>query len=449
MRSRHHTNLLAIGLAISITACGGEPNTQRQTQTQTETQPEAIGDIDLTAAARYFEEFEALCNADDGKLWGVSFCGPILLVDPSTRTAVANRADAGGVLAPRFGLFVGQLPAEVGIANTATEWSGNRWTMIMVWSISDDPKRRMRLIAHEAFHRLQPELDLAPYGEVNAHLDTADGRFWIQMEWNALQEGLSVEGAARRRALTDALTFRASRRAQFPEAAARETPLEIFEGLAEYSGMRLAGYSDADVVEAAAAKREGETGLVRSFAYVSGPLYGFLLDRSGVPWRDRVGPDTDLGALAAELLDVSAAPVGEASARAEAYGGQALQLAERERERKRMEQLAAWRASLIDGPVLIVDLTAVSSGTFDPGRVFPFDDTRTVYTTRGLIGDWGVLTVSDGAILEDNPGGRAYVSLNGAAPDRLEGQGWTLALNDGWTIVAGERSGDFLVRRSD
>ena len=105
--------------------------------------------------------------------------------------------------------------------------------------------------------------------------------------------------------------------------------------------------------------------------------------------------------------------------------------------------------SLIDGAVLIVDLTAVSSGTFDPGRVFPFDDTRTVYTTRGLIADWGVLTVSDGAILEDDAARRAYVSLDGAAPGMLEGRGWSLELNDGWTIVAAERPGDFLVRRED
>jgi hypothetical protein len=426
-------------LLLTIAACGGEPQTQ----------PQTAGSIDLTSAAQYFEEFETLCNGDDGKLWGVSFCGPILLVDPSTRAAVANRADAGGVLAPRLGLFAGELPAEVGIANTATEWNGSRWTMIMWWSLSDDPKRRLRLMAHEAFHRIQPELNLAPFGEINAHLDTADGRFWIQMEWNALQKAMSVEGVARRQALTDAMTFRASRRALFPDAAERETPLEIFEGLAEYSGMRLAGYSDAGVVEAVTAKREGETGLVRSFAYVSGPLYGFLLDGSGVPWRDRIGPDTDLGALVAELLDVSAASTDEASMRAEAYGGQALLAAESERERKRKQQLAAWRTSLIDGPVLIVDLTAVSSGTFDPGRVFPFDETRTVYTTRGLIGDWGVLTVSDGAILEDGTGGRAYVSLNGAAPDMLEGQGWSLELNDGWTIVAAERPGDFFVRRGD
>jgi hypothetical protein len=407
--------------------------------------PQMAGEIDLARAAEYLGEFEKLCAEDGGRLWGVSFCGPILLVDPVTRMAVGNQADAGGVLEPRRGVFVGELPAEVGIANTATEWSGTRWTMLMWWSLGQDRTGRSRLMAHEAFHRLQPELGLAPIGEMNVHLETADGRFWLQMEWNALQRALSVEGNDRRAAVADALTFRASRRGLFPQATARETALEIFEGLAEYSGMRLAGFSDEGVVEAVAAKREQETGLVRSFAYVSGPLYGFLLDGSGDDWRARVSPDTDLGALLAESLDLSAASTDEALRRAESYGGPELLAAESESERERMERLSAWRASLIDGPVLIVDLTVVSSGTFDPGRVFPFGEGQTVYTTRELVGEWGKLSVTDGAILEDDDTGRAHVSLVGAGSDLLEGEGWNLELNDGWKIVAAERFGDFVV----
>lgn len=408
--------------------------------------PTTAGSIDLESASRYFSEFDELCREDDGSLWGASLCGPMLIVDPPTRMAVANQADEGGVLKPALDIFAGELPPELPIANTAFEWDGTRWTMLMVWSLSEDRTRRLSLMAHEAFHRVQPELDLAPFGEICAHLDTADGRFWLQMEWNALQEALSVEGQERLDAVADALEFRAARRAHFPDAAAREVPLEIFEGLAEYSGMRLAGFSDVEVVESVAAKREHETGLVRSFAYVSGPLYGFMLDGTGIAWRDRVGPETDLGLLLAGAFDLTALSGEDALERAEAYGGPALLIAERERERLLQEQLNVWRASLIDGPVLIVDLTVVSSGSFDPGRVFPFDETRTVYTTRELIADWGVLTVTDGAILEDNVSGHGRLSLIGAEPDALAGDGWTLELEDGWEIVEAERPGDRIVR---
>jgi hypothetical protein len=404
------------------------------------------GNIDLAKAGQYFKEMDALCSEDDGKLWGVSFCGPLLFVDPSSRMAVANRADKEGVLEPRAGVFVGRLPDDVGIANTAIEWGGTRWTMLMWWSLSEDRARRSRLLAHEAFHRIQPELGLDTYGEINAHLDTAKGRYWIQLEWDALAKALLSEGDARREAVADGLTFRAARQMRFPEAAEREIPLEIFEGLAEYSGMRLAGYSPERVVEAVAAKREGETGLVRSFAYISGPLYGYLLDASGAEWRDRMGPEVDMGALLGKSLGVAAGSDEKARTSAESYGGSELRRAETDRERERNTRLAAWRKSLIDGPVLVVDLNAVSSGGFDPGKVFPFAEKQTVYTVRELIAEWGVLTVDGGAILEDDGAGRGHLSLSGVSQDLTEGEGWTLELAEGWKIFPAERAGDFVVR---
>jgi hypothetical protein len=421
--------------ALAVLSCNVAPDQQ------------TAGNIDLATAAEYFRELDAVCTEDAGKLWGISLCGPILLVDPPTGMAVGNRADANGLLEPVAGVFAGELPESMGIANTAVEWDGVRWTMIMWGSLSEDRARRLRLMAHESFHRVQPDLGLTAYGEVNAHLDTADGRFWMQMEWNALQEALLAQGEDRREAVADALVFRAARRAGFPAAVEREIPLEVFEGLAEYTGMRLAGFSNEQVVEAVSAKRAGDTGFVRSFAYVSGPLYGFLLDETGVDWRKRVSPEADVGALLAESLNVSVVSLDEADRRASTYHGAELRAAETERERERMARLAAWRTSLIDGPVLVVDLNSVTSGTFDPGKVYPFAEQQTVYTTRGLIAEWGRLTVSDGAILEDQDRGRAHVSLSGAAPDHSQGEGWTLELNEGWIVAPAERSGDFAVRK--
>jgi hypothetical protein len=408
-------------------------------------EPDRLGNIDVGRAARDLAAFDSLCARDGGALWGVSFSGPMLIVDPATRLAVANRPDAGGRLAPRAGIFAGQLPPDVGIANTAVEWGGTRWTMIMWWSLGGRLAARLALMAHEAFHRLQPQLGLETNGPLNAHLDGAEGRTWLQLEWNALEQALLADGAARRAAIGDALAFRAARRAAIPEAAAREVPLEIFEGLAEYSGMRLAGFGPLQVVEAVRAKRRDETGFVRSFAYVSGPLYGYLLDATGEAWRRALRPDTDLGAClaAAHRLEPRA---GEAEAHSAAYGGPALRAAEARRDTERQAQLSAWRKSLIDGPVLGLDLAVVTSGTFDPGRVFPFDDQRTVYTTRELLATWGRLVVRDGAILEDPTSRRGQVSLLGAAADHRSGAGWHLELAPGWNTSPGARPGDFEVR---
>ena len=48
---------------------------------------ETAGNIVLAKADQYFGEFQALCAEDDGELWGVTLCGPILLVDPPTLPA--------------------------------------------------------------------------------------------------------------------------------------------------------------------------------------------------------------------------------------------------------------------------------------------------------------------------------------------------------------------------
>jgi hypothetical protein len=410
--------------------------------------PEA-GAIDLLKAARWFADFEGVCMRDGGSLWGASFWGPILLVDPASREIVANRADAGHALVARSGVFVGRLPAGLPIANTAVEWQGTRWTMIMRPSLGDEPRPRLSLMGHESFHRLQPQLGLETAGELNDHLDCADGRSWMQLEWNALQQALLSKGDARRQAVLDALSFRAARRARFEGAAARENALEINEGLAEYSGRRLVGYSGADIVTVVKARREDESGFVRSFAYISGPLYGYLLDEANDGWRRKVTPTTDLGDLLASSMGLArTAPVSsDVEARAAVYGGPELRRSEGEREQKRQAQLAAWRHALVEGPVLIVDLAAVRSGSFDPGKVFPMGAKQTVYTTRELEAEWGVLRVEDGSILEDGNTHEGHVSLSEAAPDYSRGAGWTLALADGWRVVPGQRPGDARIAR--
>src|ERR1051326_1429352 len=87
--------------------------------------------IETALASQYFQEAQALCNRDNGKLWGVALCAPMFFVDRKTRTVVANQADKEGNLTKNGNIFVGQLPANVNIANTATEWAGVKWTMII------------------------------------------------------------------------------------------------------------------------------------------------------------------------------------------------------------------------------------------------------------------------------------------------------------------------------
>jgi len=250
--------------------------------------------IDLALAHRYFQEAHAVCSRDGGKLWGISLCGPMLFADPSTHMVVANQSDLEGNLTKRGDTFVGQLPEKEGIANTSTTWAGVKWTMI-AWPPSENEYERAELMAHESYHRIQDDLGLPGTNPSNDHLDSLEGRLWLQLEWRALRAALTHKGSERRKAIGDALVFRSHRRELFPQAGTEERSLEMNEGLAVYTGVKLRGSPDAETTGYLVKRLDDAKNtptFVRSFAYVSGPIYGILLDEEGIDWRKGLKPRT-------------------------------------------------------------------------------------------------------------------------------------------------------------
>lgn len=407
--------------------------------------------IDLKLARQYFEEAQAVCARDQGRLWGVSLAGPMLFVDPGTRQVVANQSDREGQLTPEAGVWVGRLPENLNIANTATPWAGVTWTMVR-WPLPEDGTARVRLMIHELWHRAQAGLGFPMSNPANAHLDALEGRIWLQLEWRALGRALTSAGAERRQAIQDALTFRAYRRQLFPQARSEECELEMNEGLAEYTGVKLASTTEQKARELAArglADAARNPSFVRSFAYATGPAYGLLLDEAAPTWRKALKPSDDLGALLATALalELPANLRTAAEERAMSYEGQALRAAETERENERQKRLAEYRARFFERPVLIIPLRKMNV-QFDPRNLQPLEGRGTVYPTMRVSDVWGVLTVSGGALLNSS-----WTEIRVPAPAHpearpLRGQGWTLELNPGWQLAPAERRGDFTLKGS-
>ena len=410
--------------------------------------------IDTKLAAKYFQQIKQTSDRDGGKTWGQSLYGPIMFVDPRTGNVVANQADLEHKLTPQDGVFVGKLPGQISPANTATDWAGVHWTMVM-WPVAEFRQPRERLLLHECFHRLQEKLGLPARDAVNSHLDTLNGRIWIQMEWRALERALRQTGSARTAAIADALLFRAYRRSLFPDSAKNENALELNEGLAEYTGVRL---SSADLQETAVRaniilrQARNNPTFARSFAYISGPAYGALLDLSGKPWRVSVKPTTDLGQMLQQRYGVRI-HMSEAAARAAVsrYEGEEIVTNETQQEQRRTQQIAEARKKFLDGPVLILSLTDDVRYSYDPNNVVGIDTNSTVYPTMRLVDAWGVLTVTNGAWLERDASGHV-VRVRVPAPTDLsarplKGEGWSLELTNGWEVVPGERSGDVRIRK--
>lgn len=407
----------------------------------------AMAAPDPATAAYVFEQAGRLCMADAGQLWGVSLCGPMMIVDPADRVLIANQGDPGRQLAGVDALFTGVLPPEVVLANTRVEWSGAAWTQLL-WPLPQEPALLRVFLAHELFHRVQAGLGLARAEAGNRHLDTLEGRYLLQLEWRALAQALMADqDAARRARIADALALRHARRQLFPGSDAEEAALEINEGLAEYTGVRV-GLANPEQRRAhgvyALARFLDAPSFVRSFAYASGPAYGLLLDQADPRWRGRLGPDADLGTLLAAALQVAPPPAPAMHAITGRYdpGGE-LRTAEEARERERMARLAAWRASLVDGPVLVLPLVAARL-QFNPQTLAALDGVGTVYPTLRLTDHWGELRVDGGAALLHADRKRATVALPREG-DGTSGEGWSLVLEPGWKIVPGAREGDLSV----
>jgi hypothetical protein len=250
----------------------------------------AVAQVDQHRAEAFFKEAEALCERDGGRLWGVSLCAPMVIGDVRTQTFATSQRPRE---APR--------PRGVGHLNAPIQWGGVTW-IAYIWDdlANAPPWRRNEIMLHEMFHAVQPRLGLAVGNLENEQLDALDGRYWLQLEWRALTRALRTSGAQRNAAVRDALTFRQARRRIYPAAEHNERALEINEGVASYTGTVLAASSRAEATASALAiltgAERGES-FVRTFAYVSGPAYGVLLDEASPGWHRALRSSDDLGLL--------------------------------------------------------------------------------------------------------------------------------------------------------
>lgn len=407
--------------------------------------------IDLSLVSRYFAEAAALSERDGGKLWGQPLYGPMMFADPITRSIVADRADKSGLLKPQDGVFVGVLPLEHNIANTAFEYAGIRWTMV-VWPPPEEQSRRGLLLMHELWHRIQADLGFPATHPANAHLDTRTGRTWVRLEWAALHEALRSTGPRRRAAIADALLFRTHRRTLIPSAAPDERSLEMHEGLANYTGAAVAGASAAERMQLAIEElKDGERKptYVRSFAYASGPAYGLLLDDLQPGWRTFLKATDDLGDLLGKAIGFII-PVNLADAaqeRAAAHGAAEIQAEEQAREQGQQARVAEMRAKLVDGPTLHLPFSRMKI-QLDPDGLIPLEGSGTVYPTARIADAWGILSVTNGALIDNKWSGVCVAAPNDVNTTPLVGPGWTLDLAAGWRLAPTAREGSYRLERS-
>ena len=397
----------------------------------------AVAQVDQQRAQEFFKEAQALCERDGGRLWGVSICAPMVIADRRTQTFATSQPAPGGAR-----------PRVLGIVNAPIQWGGATWGAYM-WDdvVTKTPRERKELFLHELFHGVQPQLGLMAPALATEHLDAADGRYWLRLEWRALARALRESGEERNLAVRDALAFRQSRRMRYPASVEDERAQEITEGLAAYTGTVLAAESAADAVVGALdllANAEAGESFVRTFAYMNGPAYGLLLDASSPGWTRRVRGTDDLGTLVMHALGVQ--PATDTTASAARYGGAELRASEQQRERERQQRLAELRRRFVDGPVLLIPGGGHGMSNSRGAVVIPGVGTVYFGPFRAS-GPWGTLEAERGALVASDGGSRRLAAP--ARPDggAIAGDGWTFKAAPGWVIREGARRGDYEVVR--
>lgn len=419
--------------------------------------------IDTARALSALRDASAGCEADRGALWSRSLCGPIALVDRQTRLVIANDTIAGRRFLRLGDAFVTVLRENQYVANTAFPWGGRTWTMVAL-PLPEDRYARVALVMHESFHREQEALGLRQPDALNNQLDMRPGRTWLRLEYRALARALDAlpDSRAARRHAHSALLFRALRRSIYPGSDSLEATLEIQEGLPEYTGqrlaMRLTGEGPGRVAQYVREYERNTPTFVRAFAYGTGPALGVLLDEFSPGWRDSVRTRRDLSGLLAQSIDFKAPTekslTSAARARAGDYGWDEIDRAEAARDSARAPAMRDYRARLQDGPILTLRQSRDSlSWSFDPTELIGFDLASAVYPSGNFSAGWGKLTVERGGVLVANDLSRLSVGAPNApivaGTRAINGDGWALVLNQGWSLQPDPaRPGSFVVLKN-
>ena len=395
---------------------------------------------EITKFENIFKDLEKYLTKENGKLWSHQLYGSLLFVNQDNRIIIANEKDTKGILTKNGEIYTGILPNEINIANTAFNWNGKRWTMVML-PLPKDYNERLNLLTHELFHRIQPEIGFANLHQKSCdHLDKIDGRIYLKLELEALKMALATNNEIQQKEhIKNALLFREYRHQLFPNAKENENLLELNEGLAEYTGTTLSDRNDKDLkahyIQAIEKLYENPT-FVSSFAYRTIPVYGYYMKQKEGNWNLKIYETTNLTDYITDFFNISITDNLKDSIFQirDGYNYAQINEFETKRDRKQKELLAKLDEKFQENSILVIPFQNMNI-SYNPSNLIPYRDLGTVYPNLRITDNWGILTVEKGALVGKN-WGKVIVSEPTKTSDKIiEGYGWELELNNDWKLV--------------
>ena len=360
----------------------------------------------MEKAAPCFENLKKVSDADNGKLWGKTLYGPTMFVDVQTRNLVANQQNKENSFEQKGDLFFGQLPEDIIIANTSISYCGEDWTCV-IWDGSRDLLTSTQLLIHESLHRIQDEIGLPSCGSSNQHLDETEGELLLKLELGILKDLLQNDSKDLTEGLCDAMTVRKYRQTMFPNG--NENQFECHEGMAEYTAFKLLPLDNDNeairkgLVAAAITKGMDGSGFGNSFAYLTGPAYGLLIDEMIPDWRNGIRSGKTIPDVISTKIAISDtvdnAEIERISAR---YNLTEYLYKERSRLEARDKEDAELKDRFSESKWLVIPNDNINFGFNPSERLIAYDTIGVIYNTMQLRGSFGTLEVGNGIMRTNN-----------------------------------------------
>jgi hypothetical protein len=420
--------IIVLIITISFLSCNSTTNNSLE-----------ISKSEIKKYENTFKDLKESLTKENGKLWNHQLYGSLLLVNQGNRTIIANETDTKGILTKNGEVYTGILPDEINIANTAFDWNGKRWTMLML-PLPKDYNEKLNLLIHELFHRIQPEIGFANLIEKQSnHLDDLNGRIFLKLELEALKIALiSDVETIKQKHIQNALLFRNYRYELYSGAKEFENTLELNEGLAEYTGSILSNRTDEKLKEHYAQMINNfynNQTFVRSFAYITIPVYGYFINLKDDNWNKYISGSTNLTNYISEFIKVTIPTdlIGTINKIKGDYGFEEIANFEINRDNDQKKLIAEYEIKFLKNPTLTIQFENMNIG-FNPSNIMPLKDLGTVYPNLRVTDNWGILTVENGALLSNN-WDKVTISEPTEISDKLiEGDGWKLELNTNWEL---------------
>lgn len=261
---------------------------------------------DIKEIEKIFTETKTLCSSENGMLWGRTLDVPILLFDKENGKIYTNTNSSKLELSSYNNIYTGTAPNFIDLIKGPAKIDNRIWAVIPL-PLPTNKIERQCIILHEAFHCVQPEMNLNPKPYSNKHMNEMEARFWMKLEWKALELALQNEGENMKQAITDAICFRKYRRALFSECDDCENRFEIHEGMAEYTAQKICRTNEEFKVYLLNKLERiwKSDSFENCFAYYTGPVYAYLLDQSEMDWRTHLGAKDDIASIAMIAYDIS------------------------------------------------------------------------------------------------------------------------------------------------